>query len=297
MERLETKPQYSLDSQSARYLFPRAELSSLIFAAIIRDTRGIQMESKDRFNCFPASPLCAITWVREGRLHLADSKGCVDPTALQSIFVTGASSRPLISWSPGSVLAMTVGFYPDALRAMAGVDVAAVSDRIVPLGQVFTGSFQKVLSAVGETNDFSSAFAQLESDLELRRRNTRSEEAATQKSLNEWTLALGTHAAISGVGSRQIQRAIKARTGKNMRELKKHARVESLFAQSRKHNGKSLAQIAADEGYADQSHMGREVRLITGASPAKIRRMIATDKRYWFYRAVSEYFHDFEPTE
>ena len=44
------------------------------------------------------------------------------------------------------------------------------------------------------------------------------------------------------------------------------------------------ADIAADEGYADQSHLCRVSRRITGFSPEALRVRIAEDEAFWAYR-------------
>lgn len=49
-----------------------------------------------------------------------------------------------------------------------------------------------------------------------------------------------------------------------------------------------LAGLAGDLGFADQSHMGREVRRLTGLSPARLNGLIATHEAFWFYRLLDE---------
>jgi AraC-like DNA-binding protein len=52
----------------------------------------------------------------------------------------------------------------------------------------------------------------------------------------------------------------------------------------------SLAQLAADAGFADQSHMTRHVRRETGFTPEQLRELIETDETFWCYRLVAERF-------
>ena len=44
------------------------------------------------------------------------------------------------------------------------------------------------------------------------------------------------------------------------------------------------ADVAADTGYADQSHLCRETRRVTGFPPEELRRLIHEDERFWIYR-------------
>ena len=105
---------------TARIVHPRASLSGLLFAAIVRDTRGVQLKAIDRYNCFPASPLCSVTWILDGSLHLVEPNGAIDPAALPAIYVSGPFQHPLVSWSEGPVHAMTLGIYPDGWSALVG---------------------------------------------------------------------------------------------------------------------------------------------------------------------------------
>ena len=66
---------------------------------------------------------------------------------------------------------------------------------------------------------------------------------------------------------RNIERRIKARAGLSLRSLLRLRRAEqSFFA-------------------ADQAHLSRDVRGITGHSPGKFLRLLASDdESYWIYR-------------
>ena len=111
--------------------------------------------------------------------------------------------------------------------------------------------------------------------------------------LSDWLKSLFAQAAVSGAGrsARQFQRRLKALTGRSRRELEVHARAEALFASAlASGDDPDLAALAHDAGYADQSHMGREVKRITGLSPGRINRLIATDERFWCYRLLGERF-------
>ena len=140
---------------------------------------------------------------------------------------------------------------------------------------------------VGDSDDFQSASVLLQARLESFWRHPRPNHRAMIARLEDRTRALAARAAIDGAGSslRQIRRRIGSSTSQSLRNLRLHARTEKLFTRipSAGHNT-GLTEIAAEQGYADQSHMGREVRRITGASPARIEELIQTDIRDWFYR-------------
>jgi AraC-like DNA-binding protein len=48
--------------------------------------------------------------------------------------------------------------------------------------------------------------------------------------------------------------------------------------------------LAAEAGYADQLHFGREVRRTTGFSPAQLRHRAKTEQAFWFYRLIGDLY-------
>ena len=105
----------------------------------------------------------------------------------------------------------------------------------------------------------------------------------------DWSEALAVRAATSAAGRslRQLERRIKAWAGLPMRELRAVSRAEQAFyavAAAEGRPGFNWADIAAGADYADQSHLCRETRRLTGFSPEELRRRIATDEAFWAYR-------------
>jgi len=104
--------------------------------------------------------------------------------------------------------------------------------------------------------------------------------------------SLATRAAHSAAGAsvRQLQRRMRDWTGQSQRDLQLFSRVETAFLH-RLHQASgpeaSLAAAAAEAGYADQSHMGREIRRVTGLSPARFEERMATDEAFWYYRLIA----------
>jgi len=104
-----------------------------------------------------------------------------------------------------------------------------------------------------------------------------------------WTEALVVRAATSAAGRslRQLERRIKAWAGLPMRELRAVSRAEAAFhavAAAEGGGGVNWADIAAGSDYADQSHLCRETRRLTGFSPEDLRRRIHAEEAFWAYR-------------
>jgi hypothetical protein len=57
---------------TSRIMWPRPAVADCIFCMFVRDTRGAALDHAQRFNFFPASPVCSVTWLLAGDWHLID---------------------------------------------------------------------------------------------------------------------------------------------------------------------------------------------------------------------------------
>ena len=87
---------------------------------------------------------------------------------------------------------------------------------------------------------------------------------------------------------RQVERRIKTYSGRSLREWQTLVRTESAFfaARDRYEAGAAFnwATLALDEGFADQAHLSREVKRITGFSPSEFTQRFIDDESFWMYR-------------
>jgi AraC-like DNA-binding protein len=228
--------------------------------------------------------------VYEGETHLVNDQGVVDPTPATPIFVAGPQHHPTVTWSAGHGYSLTVGFYPDAWTMLTGINAGKLIDSLEPLDQIALGEFSQIFHAVRECDSFQKGFESLQDQIDPIWQKTRPwPKAAAPQQLKDWVQALVERAAhwSTGTSERQMQRRIKSWTGFTLRELKVYTQAESLFALGRTAPPDlDLAKAAADAGYADQSHMGRAIRTITGESPATLSQLLQSDTRHWVYRLI-----------
>ncbi len=90
----------------------------------------------------------------------------------------------------------------------------------------------------------------------------------------EPTAAMDRVADEQHVSRRQIERDFSRWLGVSPRHLSQVARVQGVAR--RAHAGASLADAAAEMGFADQSHMNRVVRQLTGVTPRQFVRSSAS---------------------
>ncbi|MED5619380.1 helix-turn-helix domain-containing protein [Ideonella sp. BN130291] len=273
---------------TARLILPRRSLASCVRAYVVRDTTGLPpLPAGQRFNHFPATTLCSLNWFIEGRAQmLLENRGVLGPLQDPLLF-RGPQTRPTISHNPGPVRAFKLLLFPQALHALTGMPIAAFVDRIVPLASALDGAWLTLADAVLQSNDDESRVALIEDFLEPRWHAARHRGGVPAGKVGDWTQALLLQAATSGWGrsARSVERRVRLWAGQPLRRLKRLVRAEASW-RLRRADGPSAgwADFAQGAGYADQAHLCREVRDITGHSPAELWAKAQHDERYWAYR-------------
>lgn len=288
------------EHMSAEMIMPGSGLSNCLFSYFRRNTIALNLDATQRFNYFPASPMCSISWVFSGESQLIDfdtpQNAAMSGHAISQLSFSGPQTNPVLSWNPASVHALTLAIYPDAWQALGGADLTRFVNTTVPLEEAFQSDTQggvvlalcqNLLRSEGALSDIKAFEAEL---LPIWQAQT-SKGLPLVDSLNGWIKQLAFKAMTSpgGQSVRQGQRRIRQWTGQSQRELEAYARNEELFAlvvSRSEPDAQNLSELALDAGYADQSHMGRQVRKITGISPAKINRLIARHEAFWCYRLL-----------
>lgn len=272
---------------------PSPALGACLMAGVERDTRGCVLTDAERFNYYPATPMAVISWIFEGTLHMVEERGpSARPTlgpALPRLVFSGPQRYPSVSWSPGPVHALSVGFYPEALSRLVGRPIEPYLDQNLPLEAVAPPALLQACQAVLDAGG-DEPFAVLET--QFRPLWHGPGQASPAPYLGDWVRSVATRAAHSATGRslRQLQRRVREWTGQSYRDLQLFIRAEEAFLRrikARDSSAPDLAAIAAEAGFADQSHMGREVRRVTGLPPACLGERLEKDEAFWYYRLMA----------
>jgi AraC-like DNA-binding protein len=272
-----------------RLWLPRLSLTACVRGAMTRDTRGLTLSDAQRLNRFPAAPLCSLSWWFSGesrRLDFGADLAAAVPMPGRFVFA-GPHRRPTASWCPGPVHAMMLMLLPDALHHLIGLDPERWVDRIVDACEVLPPDWMAMCQSVQEAEDDATRMRLIEDFLEPRWQAARPSQAPAANRYADWAQGLALRAATSAAGRslRQVERRIKLWAGQPMRELRGLARAEQAFYDAlAAEPAADWAGIAASVGYADQSHLCRETRRLTGFAPAELRRRITEDEAFWAYR-------------
>ncbi|MEY2632451.1 MAG: hypothetical protein RIR00_1105 [Pseudomonadota bacterium] len=271
-------------------------LRGALVALISRDSRGCSLSSVQRLTHFPASPLVTLSWFHDGmpvgRVECRANGPQWQP--FPSDFVlSGSQSRPLVSWAPQTGRGYMACFPADVARQLFGVELAAIHDRFVPLtgpGQAAWAPLRAALLAAPDDDATLTALAtQLGPRWQTMQGNL-SPLASLRQVGRHWVerLAWQAHEWRRSLGQRQVERRVREFSGRSLREWQGLTRTESLFflARDRHAAGHTLdwAEMAAELDFADQAHLSRAARRVTGFAPGEFTRRFLEDESFWLYR-------------
>ncbi|WP_226345227.1 helix-turn-helix domain-containing protein [Agilicoccus flavus] len=166
---------------------------------------------------------------------------------------------------------------PRAARALFGLPAAELPQGIGDALSV-DPRWRRLLEAVGETSDWGRRFALVAG--EVRRRAAEERSGPRPETAHAWTLlarSRGTAgiddvARAVALSGRQLRAEFRREYGVGPKQAARLMRFEHatarLAAAVRAGAVPSLAEVAADCGYADQSHLARDVRGYLGLAPS-----------------------------
>lgn len=273
---------------------PHWSLSHCVRAVVTRSTVGLGHHWPEawHYNHFPASPLCSISWFFSGHSALLEPGWPAAPESpaqpVPDVYFAGPVTRPTISRNSPEGHGMMLMLLPDAVHALTGLEPAQWINRFVPLHEALGPDWQALSASVVAAPDDATRVHLIEAFLAPRWAAARPQAGSAWVSMSDWTQGLAMRAAASGMGRslRQAERRIKGWTGLPMRELRGLGRAEQAFFRTVAEGEGPVrwTDVAADTGYADQSHLCRETRRVTGFPPEELRQRINEDESFWIYR-------------
>ncbi|MGQ3051795.1 MAG: helix-turn-helix domain-containing protein [Roseateles sp.] len=279
-----------MTDERTRLWLPPLALAGCVRAVMLRDTRGRALDGIQRENYFPATPLVMLFWWAEGSSEWLATPGFSTPPPARRhapCLFGGPFTLPTHTRNPGEMCAFKLLLLPDAFTAMTGVALDGFVNQVVDAREVLPGDWLAWAEAMSAAPDDAARLHLLEDFLVPRWAALGTQRPGHRYAV--WTEALAVRAATSTAGRslRQLERRIKAWAGLPMRELRAVSRAERAFyavAAADSGAGVNWADIAAETDYADQSHLCRETRRLTGFSPEELRCRIATEEAFWAYR-------------
>jgi len=263
------------------------DVSPLVRAFIVRDTRDCGLDGDRLLNRFPANSHCALIWFLEGEAQLLSHAGGQRGAVLSGCVVSGCHTQPLVSRSRGDVHSFMALFHPEAFHAMFGVDLAPLQNRSLAAREVLPARGMALVDAVFAAGSHRERQSIVERYVM---------EHVQPRELPVWLrlrrmgshVTLGMACSMLGIGPRQLQRLALREAGASLQTLIRLKRGErSFLAAQRRHLAglpPAWAEHALEGDYADQSHMGRDYKAQTGRTPARLLREVWHEEADWIYR-------------
>jgi AraC-like DNA-binding protein len=166
-----------------------------------------------------------------------------------------------------------IPFRPGVAQQMLGVDAKELRNQHVPLRTLWPRDRHVRWEAVAAGTLITAKFAAI-SEVVAKRVTAIDKSDVFVTDAAAW---MASHPSgrieelgrLSGLSERQMRRRFDRAIGFGPKTLQRIMRLQYLLwlASRQEHAGRSLARLAIAAGYADQSHMTRDVVALTGASP------------------------------
>lgn len=200
--------------------------------------------------------------------------GCIDIVLIndEAPIVVGPWVKPFTTRLPAATKIIGARWHPGRAPTLLGLRAAELLNQSVALRDLWSYTLCSSFERVSEQPNLSARRSAFEAALLNRLAHAAPGDPIVNASI-QW-LARHPHARIEqlsrwvGISNRQLQRRFLASVGYGPKAFQSILRFQRLlhFAQ-RASQARSLAELSADVGYADQAHMTREVQRLSGCPP------------------------------
>jgi len=191
-----------------------------------------------------------------------------------------------VALAPGSVVT-GIRFLPGAARAAFGCSAAELLDAHVDLRDVCGHQAASLERALRAARSASFAREALITWARERLRRAAFRDASVLRAARELvahpSLTISELGDSLGWSARHLHREFTATCGYGPKHLQRILRMQRVVRRARRDGGRvtSLSTLALDAGYADQAHMTREFRDITGFTPRELLALGRHDVGRW----------------
>jgi len=209
--------------------------------------------------------------------------GCIDLRWIAGCLSVDGPHRAAVTetLAPGA-LVVGLRFQPGAAPWWLGLPAAELTDRCIALEDIWGDEARRLAEGVGEARTPSGIARRLEmavsrwAALTPTDREMRGVFALLEGATRAPILDVATVAARLGLGERTLRRRCHAAFGYGPQTLGRILRFQRFLRLAYHSQGAlALARWAGEAGYADQAHLSREARRLSGLSPRVIAAQLA----------------------
>jgi AraC-like DNA-binding protein len=187
--------------------------------------------------------------------------------------VVGPQTGPRVeTLAPGATV-VGLRFRPGAAPAVLGVPASELVDLSVPVDLLWRGALAERVAAAASP---AEAAAMLEAEIVARSAGADGPDpvvAETARRLLPWRAGdVGSLPSSLHISERHLRRRCRAAIGLAPKVVHRMLRFQGFLALAQGREDADLARLAAEAGYADQSHLTRECVRLAGLSPRALLR-------------------------
>jgi len=205
--------------------------------------------------------------------------GCVDILWTgETLFVAGPDTHPIVEPVRPGARIVGMRFRPGAALPWLGVPLSEVVNARVPLAEFWKRDAGELAARACRARDPDAVLAVLQRALLGRLANVG--KADPQIAFLRANALAGPHhpkagglrdlATRMGISERTLRRRCMDSFGYGFKTLQRILRVQRLFRLEALTARPELAKLAAENGFADQAHMSREVRRLCSTTPTEL---------------------------
>lgn len=195
--------------------------------------------------------------------------------------IFGVPRKSISRLIEGQGLVLGVKFLPGGFRAFLGKSIAGLTDRSVPIADVFGTSDRDWEEAILSLNEDAPMIAQAESRLRAQQPERDADAETVLRIVNAIAndreiTKVDDVVRLAGASKRTLERLFREYVGVGPKWVIQRYRLHEAadLAATRERGG--WAELAARLGYADQAHFIRDFKRFVGQSPTRYAAMAAT---------------------
>ena len=206
-------------------------------------------------------------WTREGPGTRVLPDGCADVVWTGSqLIVAGPATRAVIPDVPATETKLGLRFRTGAAALALGLPAAELRDHSVPVADLWGPGGRALSEQVGEAGRPDERLRLLVTSIAARLADAPAPDPLVRAAVRELArprTRLAVLCRLLGISERHLRRRIEEAVGYSPRTLARVLRLQR-FLMLAERDGDDLSRLAADAGYADQSHLTRDCSELGG---------------------------------
>lgn len=192
-------------------------------------------------------------------------------------FTAGVYARPVIVGSTGSAYCLQVNFSPLGALRFFRLPQSEIAGRTLPLDDLLCSGGKLLVSELHDAPDWPRRFGLLDRFIAARFDAARAPHETVRQVWHglvesRGAVSVGTLAQAAGVGRRHLAKLFRAEIGATPKTMARILRFEHARDMAKNVPRLGWADLAYAAGYADQAHLVREFRELSGLSPTDLLR-------------------------